>query len=571
MSPVVRELGLSPSRCIPRQIVYPVICCLIPLACIFLANPFASGAFIDDWSYADVALKLAQTGHLHYNGWGSPMLLFQTFWGALWIRAFGFSFDLLRIITMPFSIGFIWLVYLIGRRAGLTAGNATFGALVVGTSPLFLPLEASFMTEPYACFFSALCIYTATRGAESRSGSSAAFWLWVLTLSGAVGGAERQSVWAAPITLIPYLFWTRRGDPAFRRHAAACYLFLLSSIALLAVRFTQPYGPLELSPMEFIATAARNWHAALASLVGLLLSCGLVALPALLCYARARRTSEPAAVLLLLLGSAAAVFALTYLFGASALAPFRGDVLTPFGILWIGEDALGYKPVVLAVGWRFALSVLVVFCGAAFGTSGKIQSEYPPPKIAAVFGIFSCSYAVLLFPGIVLNLATDRYVLPVVAVLAIYCLARFQGASRPAPLLNWAVLFVFAGYAVASTHDCASALRARIEAARMLQVRGIPRESISAGFEFDGWTQLQATGRIMGARQGIPLDPKDGDKFWFWAYATAVKPDYVVMYAQGPSAVVDLPSLAFKTWLPPFRRYVTVRRRADSPTPSILP
>ena len=35
-----------------------------------------------------MALKLAETGRLHYSGWGSPMILVQTLWGAAWIRLF---------------------------------------------------------------------------------------------------------------------------------------------------------------------------------------------------------------------------------------------------------------------------------------------------------------------------------------------------------------------------------------------------------------------------------------------------------------------------------------------------
>ena len=95
----------------------------------------------------------------------------------------------------------------------------------------------------------------------------------------------------------------------------------------------------------------------------------------------------------------------------------------------------------------------------------------------------------------------------------------------------------------------------------MLQTRGIPRDHISAGFELDGWTQVQATGRIAGVRQGIALDPSNTDQFWFWNYSTAVRPDYVVEYSQGPKPVNDLPSLSFDTWIPPFRRYVTVTKR----------
>jgi hypothetical protein len=218
----------------------------------------------------------------------------------------------------------------------------------------------------------------------------------------------------------------------------------------------------------------------------------------------------------------------------------------------------------LGVGWRFALSVLVVFSAAVFVSLYRVNRKHSRPRAAAVLGIFAGSYAVLLLPGLLLNLLSDRYVVPLIPVLAIYLLAEFQSEKRPASVPAWVILVAFAAYAVASSHDYSSALRARIEAARMLQARGIPRDHISAGFELDGWTQVQATGRIAGARQGIALDPSNTDQFWFWTYSTAVRPDYVVAYSQGLKEVQGLPSLSFETWLPPFRRYVTVFRRPRS-------
>src|SRR3954452_5796511 len=81
--------------------LYPIICCLVTLLCVLIAYPFAATGFNDDWSYSQVALKYTETGHLRYNGWGPAMQLFQALWGAGWIRLFGFSFDLLRLVTLP--------------------------------------------------------------------------------------------------------------------------------------------------------------------------------------------------------------------------------------------------------------------------------------------------------------------------------------------------------------------------------------------------------------------------------------------------------------------------------------
>src|SRR4051812_44356053 len=98
-----------PLRNLYRENIYPLACCAIVLFCIVLGDPFAPAGFVDDWSYSHLTLKLAQTGQFRYNGWGSPTLLFQGLWGAAWIRLFGFSFDLMRVITIPFALGFVLL------------------------------------------------------------------------------------------------------------------------------------------------------------------------------------------------------------------------------------------------------------------------------------------------------------------------------------------------------------------------------------------------------------------------------------------------------------------------------
>jgi hypothetical protein len=118
--------------------------------------------------------------------------------------------------------------------------------------------------------------------------------------------------------------------------------------------------------------------------------------------------------------------------------------------------------------------------------------------------------------------------------------------------------------AVATTHDYFSALRARALAAETLENRGISRNHISAGLEYDGWTQLQIAGRMKGVGYDDEPQKNTRDTFWFWRYTEAVTPDYVAVYA-GISEPLGhgLLRIPFTTWLPPFRRAIVVLRRAD--------
>jgi hypothetical protein len=548
------------------QSLYPLGCCLVVLACVLLANPFADAGFIDDWSYSHVALKLAQTGGLHYNGWGSPTVLFQAVWGALWIRLFGFSFDLLRVTTLPFSLGFVLLVYALGRKTGLRRDLACFGALTVGVSPLFVPLTATFMTDVYGCFFTTLCVYAAIGGLQAANTSSATLWLWILAVSGIVGGSNRQTVWAAPLALIPYLFWIRRSDRRFFLHAVAAFMLCLASLSFVMYRFTQPYAPLALSKQQLIRAAIRNALTASGDLISLALTSLLFTLPVLLCFTPFWRRLGPSRILLSLFFSAGLILSLVYIFGQVGCVPFARGLLSEFGIWWQGQDALGFRPVLLSPALRIGLSVLVVFGTLAFCLLFETTHSSLGRAPKAAFVLISGAYIALLIPGAIAGYSYDRYALPLIPVLIVFVLHRFQSCGQRISRSAWLCLLAFAAYGIAITHDYSSGLRARVQAARSVELLGISRSHISAGFEYDGWSQLQLVGRIKGVGYRDSFEWNSVGKYWFWNYATALQPEYVATYArESERSHGEIPTVLFSTWMPPFRRALIVRKRADLP------
>ncbi|MFM9197384.1 MAG: glycosyltransferase family 39 protein, partial [Planctomycetia bacterium] len=185
------------------------LCMLVPLAALLVAWPFAEGGYIDDASYIHMAKTLAETGRFAYNGWPTAMLGIQVWWGAAWIRLFGFSFTLVRLSLLPPVLGAVVLVYLLARRARLSPHDSLFSALLTALSTLFLPIAPTFMSDIPAFFFLLACLYGFVRAvdaAETPSSSvhaaspwPAVAWLAIGTLCGVLGGTIRQPVWfAAP-------------------------------------------------------------------------------------------------------------------------------------------------------------------------------------------------------------------------------------------------------------------------------------------------------------------------------------------------------------------------------------
>jgi len=548
--------------------IYPALCCAALLVCILLANPFNEAGFTDDWSYSRVAMKLAQTGRMHYNGWGSPILLFQSFWAVPWIKAFGFSYPVLQAAMIPISLGFVLLVYATGRAIGLSPELSAFASIATGTSPLFLSLAASFMTDSPGCFFIMLCIYSAIRSVQAEDSRGAARWLWVLALTGLAGGANRQIVWVAPIALIPYLSWGRRADSGFRRHAIAAYVG--SAIAIFAILhfFSQPYGPLQLSHEELSSVLRNESGQAISLVVSLLLVCILASLPAFCCLLPLARGKRLTWLSICVMALAVVTFGEVIFTGL--VAPYGNNIVTWVGIASEGQEWFLTKPASLAPWMRIALSGLVNLC-VVLSISWVVRSRrvlsatsYGPTL--SIFGMFSLGYMALVVPGSLLGFAFDRYMLPIFPLVMLVILLQLARFRRHIPLAAWCCLFAFSCYGIATTHDYFAALRARVAAAHALERASIGRDRVSVGFEYDGWTELERSEyvSVLQYRDRFVDDHAKGFWFPFWNHTPHLQPDFVVLDrnsaepAHGGELNVD-----FHAWLPPFRRSAVAWKRAD--------
>ena len=109
-------------------------CALLVALAFLISWPIAEVGRNDDWSYAFSSWRLAQTGHLTYNGWSTAMLGAQAYWGAAVIKLFGMKFTALRVSTLPFTCSIPAMLYLLARR--LKAAVPV--AMLVGTHARFV-------------------------------------------------------------------------------------------------------------------------------------------------------------------------------------------------------------------------------------------------------------------------------------------------------------------------------------------------------------------------------------------------------------------------------------------------
>jgi len=506
-------------------------------------------------------MKLAETGHLHYNDWGNPLILFQTLWAVPWIRLFGFSFQVLGASMLPLALAFVLMVYATGREVGLRPATAAFAAITMGTCPLFMILAGSFMTDVCGCLFSLICVYAALKSAHAESATTDRRWLWIVTVAGLAGGANRQIVWVAPLSLIPYLFWMRRRDARFRVHAAAAYTVCIAGVVTLLHYFGQPFSPMMMSDEQ--KAWVLRYHAIPAArlIIQFLMMAIMLSGPAFCCLLSTLRRRRPVWVMAAAL--AALMIAMAQIVAGYPSAPYGNHLLGPRGPLGALAAPPLSSPVRVALTFGVDFCILIMLMNSRRGLSwAALRSD----TTLHVFGIFSGGYLLLLVPGAFTGFSFDRHILPVIPLLLLEVLRRFSKSGRSIPVLAWVAAAVFGGYAMAITHDYFSGMRAHITTAEAMEKTGIPRNHISAGFEYDGWTQVSRHGYVRVGAYIDHLTDYSAKGYWidFWSHTPDFDPEYVLLNDDPGSPLQGgLWKTSYHTWMPPHQGRVVVLRRSD--------
>lgn len=592
-----------------RDRVNGFYCAAVVLVAIAFTRPLGESGVNDDWSYIKTALDLAQSGQLRYNGWAAAMVGAQAYWGAAFIKLFGFSFLVTRLSTAPVAAGCALLLYALHRRAQLSAHLSIFGTLTITLSPLFIPHAASFMTEVPAFFLLLLSIFGYVRVAEilegqgretshSKPATTRRLFLWLVgaTVSGLLAGTVRQAFWVLPVLAPLYLIMR---EPKRARQRIGTLVLLSPSLVSLAVAaslaawfYAQPYAIHErVSVALRMLLDGQTFFQLLRHVANTWLTLGAITLPVLIAltfaYGRifARHRSSVAFGIVCILLAALLIFVKLH-FDSNWIFPWLPNTFTMRPYL-TGTTPTPASAITVTLPWPFwkGFSVLVIVLAFTAAAVALVKLVWPPwarmrPLEAlrgvslplAFFGLFAAGYLPLLFlKSLVPGGAGlfDRYLLPLIPIVSMVGLRIYSertGRTRP-PLLGWLALVLAAYYGVAQTHDYFSLLRARLKLTAALEARGIPRTKIMGGFEYDSWTQVTEAGYYNDPRienpkiDYIPPAPLSFQtQYVFWQCTPIVRADYVVSLAEHPELVnSDLTPAKYSAWLPPFHRRCLVQ------------
>ena len=560
--------GLQSNVSLPIDRRHSILCAGLTVVAVLATHPSLEMGLNDDWSYTWVARELAATGRFTYNGWIGAIIGVQAVWAAVLIKLFGFSFTLVRLSTLPFAAGCASLLYSLSRRAGLNPAFALFGTLSVTLSPVFIPVAASFMTDVPGCFFWLAAIYCSFLAVETGATVRAFGWMALAAVAGVAGGTVRQVVWFAPLLTLPAVALIRKERSVVM--GAGLPWCATAAAMWLCLRWfnAQPYGftptPYEMEPwLDLVRIIVE-------SVLQIAVACLLLVIPVLALYLAAWRKwiRTPIQLTVGLLG-AGALLASVWLFGDSLLL---GNIITPTGVLGPGLDLLGTKPVVLTVPIRCLLGAALIATTGV--TAAMLFGNFPPVEVGirrlAVLLVPACmAYTVaLVYRSVTEWILFDRYMILLMPLVIIPVLWHFQRrVQETPPAWGWVIVGLFALYGIATTHDYLAACRARLQAATAVTAAGIPRMHVSAGLEYDGWTQLEQTGRIPSPAEQEAASPRRypvSPPYWYWAKTPAVDPVYVVAYSP-VAGLMDsqFPPVEFTAWLPPFHRRVFTHRAPE--------
>jgi hypothetical protein len=540
-----------------RLMGVPVVaagCALALLAAILIAHPYAEVGISDDFSYVRSAQVLAQTGHIAYNGGTTAILGWQLYLAALLIKLFGFSFTTTRASIMFVSVVTAFLCQRSFVRAGINEWNASIVTLTLMMSPLLMPLEVTFMSDVPGLFAIIVCLYACLRAIQTERTASTIAWIGFAALSNVVLGSTRQIAWLGVLVMVPSALWILRRNR--RVVLAGLGFWALSGALIFAINHWFHQQPYSLS--EPIIRGAMTPHAAKQFTVQMVRICFelvLVLLPVLLMFLPAiRRKRHPWAVYLIGIVFILYGLRMWQIRNLEALfAPYLSGV-SPFRSLSSVRAVLTIAVVLCLL----ALLTAILTCREKSGPTGAYTPATSDRTIAVLTLPFTIAYIALISSWAMFDSVWDRYLLPLLFVAIIFVIRLYQQRFRNRlPVAALVLAICFGAYATASLHDVMAMYRARGAAVSEVLANGIPATSVSGGWDYDGWTELQNSSHIIDPRMRVPpgfILPKpthyglaDCKPFYCGMFPHVV-PYYTISFRPDPSIGNAFGPVDYRTW-----------------------
>lgn len=547
-----------------------LLCVAAMLVCLAVSYPIANIAYCDDFAYIWCARVLAATGHVVFNGGEAAMMGWQLYFGAFWIKLFGSSFTSMHVSMLVISVPTVVLMQRILVRLGVRERLAVLGTLTVCLSPLFLALAFSFMSDVPGLLVLELCLYGLLRMLSARTDRAALGWLLFAGLSNLAGGTVRQITWLGVLVMLPCAAWLARKRRGIVPVAAALWV-----VSFLLIQFCTHW----FNRQPYIVGSSLRIECSLGDLVRRRILRGaltvvMYTLPTSVAFLLPDRDRRSYWVRMGgIVAAAAAITAAIALWNPVWLAPFTFDQtgITLQGLNLPGVP--GVRATAIPFPIQCLLTILTISCGLMMLRAGwraaRLGAGWRRHVLSSRFFVLLLPFAVVYGALVVTRSAIfDRYYLPLIFLLLAAVLRTFQAFGRAeVSKLSAGVLVLFTAFSIITVHDLYASQRARVAAADALQRRGLARTEFYAGFEYDGWTELEQRGFVSDERMRNPPGanrtaaplPIAGECVPFYAPRVPAIHARVELAFQPLNCLPQAAGIApleYRAWLPPFQRKV---------------
>ncbi len=501
-----------------------LFCALAVLLCELISRPYVNMGVADDWPYILSAQTLAATGRIVYNGWAAPILGWQLYLGAAFIKLFGFSLTTVRMSTLLVAMVMAFVLQRTLVRANINERNATIGTLALVLSPLYLMMSVTFLTDIYGLFAIVLCLYGCLRALQASSSRATIGWLCFAVATNAICGTSRQLGWLGVLVMVPSALWILRAQRRVFFAGAAANLAGAGFIFVCIHWFAKQSYTI---PEHVVVDTFPVAHT-LGSMAYFFLDFPFLLLPIAAVFIPQIFKSRPRVIAILSafsLGYVLLAIHWRHLHPGILLEPTMRDWVNVHGI-FEGNDLQGTPPIFLSLAVRILLTILSL--GGLIGLIASIFSARPNPSAAdsaapiswkqlgILLAPITIAYTLLLIPRAASSVIYDRYALGLL-VVATLCLVRYyQDRIQPQlPIASILLVGIMAIYGVAVTHNMFALYRARVAVAAELRSAGIPDTSVDNGWEYNLGVELQHSDHInessivVPAHTYVPASPLD--------------------------------------------------------------
>ncbi|KPK85910.1 MAG: hypothetical protein AMS27_06225 [Bacteroides sp. SM23_62_1] len=486
---------------------------LVWIIAIIIVNPLGEFPLNDDWAYSKNLYHLCEEGKLILSDWPAQTLIAQTLIGTLVCKLFGFSFGVLRILTLVFSAASVYLFYQIIKMITPDNKIALFVSFLFMFNPIYFSLSFTFMTEIYYFFFFLLSLFFFFRNLESDR----IIYIGLGTLFSVVATLTRQTGIIIPFSF--GLIWFYKNPKSVKNILISIFPFIItigsyyfySYYLKITDKIPYNYG----QPDSLIHSLLYpDLNQFISHLGYILFYAGFFLLPLTICYLPAISFPDSKKKLIIFI-----IFEVVIISGFQkvwttipwgnilfnlGLGPkllkdtYWGDNINPAlpDWFWYGLEIL------IIIEISLILMKLVGQINSLKLNSGKNNSS-PVKLMKSIFLIILTGYLIYLLLN---KNFIDRYSLPVTICLLILFIPEKISFPVRRFVVPISLLLIFSFFSIFSTHDYLSWNRARWKAVDyLLNEKNISPYKIDGGFEVNAWYEAG------------PFNPhqKNGISWWF--------------------------------------------------------